>query len=264
MRMHMQHTWAHAEQTWQGIPVKGGKLVTKWWNDQLIMWGADWYQGIPEDELFDPSAFPPGAGTAPGVRRATENSLVHRIRLDVPLHDLAGDFSEVVLVDIFHSPAVRAWAAQYPNVYLEEADLTGLVESMAEGEIAAEPPLPTFPEADGDLVVSLNLLGQLPLIPLRHVPNKQAKAYGEAIQRQHLRALQALAGRVCLITETHREYIEDGEVDAVEPTLGDIKLPEPDESWLWNLAPAPELERDRDLRLRIAAYSDFFRKIGIF
>lgn len=44
-----QHTWAHAEQTWQGISVKGGKLVTKWWNDQLIMWGADWYQGIPED-----------------------------------------------------------------------------------------------------------------------------------------------------------------------------------------------------------------------
>ncbi|MAO56898.1 MAG: hypothetical protein CMM61_14560 [Rhodospirillaceae bacterium] len=180
--------------------------------------------------------------------------------LDVPLHDLAGDFSEVVLVDIFHSPAVRAWAAQYPNVYLEEADLTGLVESMAEGEIAAEPPLPTFPEADGDLVVSLNLLGQLPLIPLRHVPNKQAKAYGEAIQRQHLRALQALAGRVCLITETHREYIEDGEVDAVEPTLGDIKLPDPEESWHWNLAPAPELEPDRDLRLRIVGYSNLFKK----
>ena len=53
-----QHTWAHAEQTWQGIPVKGGKLVTKWWNDQLIMWGADWYQGIPEDatESLSPTA----------------------------------------------------------------------------------------------------------------------------------------------------------------------------------------------------------------
>ena len=53
-----QHTWAHAEQKWQGIPVKGGKLVTKWWNDQLIMWGADWYQGIPEDatESLSPTA----------------------------------------------------------------------------------------------------------------------------------------------------------------------------------------------------------------
>ncbi len=44
-----QHVWAHAYQTWQGIPVKGGKLVTKWLNGQLIMWGADWYRGIPEE-----------------------------------------------------------------------------------------------------------------------------------------------------------------------------------------------------------------------
>ena len=31
--------------------------------------------------------------------------------------------------------------------------------------------------------------------------------------------------------------------------------------WLTHLTtPAPEVERDRDLRLRIAAYSDLFRK----
>lgn len=43
-----QHQWAYAAQTWNGIPVRGGKIVTKWWNEQLIMWGADWYS-IPED-----------------------------------------------------------------------------------------------------------------------------------------------------------------------------------------------------------------------
>ncbi len=180
--------------------------------------------------------------------------------LDVPLGDLADDFAEVVLIDIFHPPAVRTWAAQYPNLRLVEADLTELAEDMAQGELPAEPPQPTIPDGDADLVVSLNLLGQLPLIPMRHLPEKKAAAYGAEIQRRHLRALQALPGRVCLITEVRREWVEDGEVDASEPALGDIKLPEPDESWLWNLAPAPELERDRDLRLRIAAYSDFFRK----
>ena len=45
-----QHTWAHAEQTWQGMSrskeasssPNGGMI-------ELIMWGADWYLGIPED-----------------------------------------------------------------------------------------------------------------------------------------------------------------------------------------------------------------------
>ncbi|PIW28828.1 MAG: hypothetical protein COW30_06575 [Rhodospirillales bacterium CG15_BIG_FIL_POST_REV_8_21_14_020_66_15] len=180
--------------------------------------------------------------------------------LDVPLGELADDFAEVVLVDILHPPAVRAWAAQYANVYLVDADLTGLVDGLAEGTVPDEPPEPIFPDADADLVVSLNLLGQLPLIPARHVPDKQAGAFSEAVQRQHLRALQALPGRVCLITETVREYVEDGAVDETEPALGDIRLPEPDESWTWNLAPAPELERARDLRLRIAAYSNLFKK----
>lgn len=180
--------------------------------------------------------------------------------LDVPLGDLADDFKEVVLVDIFHPPAVIAWAAQYPNVVLVEADLTGLVDDLAAGEMPVEPPLPDIPDGDADLVVSLNLLGQLPLIPARHAPDKQAKAFAAEIRRQHLRALQALPGRVCLITETVREFVEDGEVDETEPALADIKLPEPDESWIWNLAPAPEFERGRDLRLRIAAYSDLFRK----
>ena len=53
-----KHTWAHAQQFSQGIPVKGGKLVTKWWNGQLVMWGADWYRDVPQDadELLSPLA----------------------------------------------------------------------------------------------------------------------------------------------------------------------------------------------------------------
>ena len=180
--------------------------------------------------------------------------------LDVPLGDLADDFGEVVLVDIIHTPAVQRWAAQYPNLRLVEADLTGLIDDLAEGEMPDTPPQPDFPDGDADLVVSLNLLGQLPLIPTRHMTEKQAKAFAEEIQRQHLRALQAAPGRVCLITETHREFVEDGDVDETEAALGDIKLPEPDESWLWELAPAPEVERGRDLRLRIAAYANLFKK----
>ena len=49
-----QHEWAFAQQSHEGVPVKGGQIVTKWWNDQLVMWGADWYE-IP---ALDPNLEP--------------------------------------------------------------------------------------------------------------------------------------------------------------------------------------------------------------
>ena len=49
-----QHEWAFARQSHEGVPVRGGQIVTKWWNGQLVMWGADWYE-IPE---MDPGLEP--------------------------------------------------------------------------------------------------------------------------------------------------------------------------------------------------------------
>ena len=49
-----QHEWAFAQQSHEGVPVKGGQIVTKWWNDQLVMWGADWFE-IP---ALDPNLEP--------------------------------------------------------------------------------------------------------------------------------------------------------------------------------------------------------------
>lgn len=180
--------------------------------------------------------------------------------LDLPLTDLAAEFDEVVLVDIVHGWTPRDRADVLPNVRLVEADLTDMAETIAGGEVPAQPPVPKIPDGDADLVISLNLLGQLPLIPMRHVPEETADRFAAAVQRHHLRALQALPGQVCLITETRREWLADGTVDAWEDPLFGLTLPEPEESWTWRLAPAPELEPDRDLRLRVDAYSDFFRK----
>ncbi len=182
--------------------------------------------------------------------------------LDVPLDDLADDFAEVVLVDIVQPPAVKKWAGQYENVRLVEADVTEMAEDLLSGELPERPPTPSLPDGDADLVVSLNLLGQLPLIPAKHLPKGWSRdrraTYCAEIQRQHLRALQAAPGRICLITETKREWLEDETVNETEPALADIKLPEPDETWIWELAPAPEIEKHQDLRLQIAAYAGLF------
>ena len=49
-----RHEWAFAEQTFNGIPVEGGRLTTKWLNGELVLWGADWHRDIamPEGEML--------------------------------------------------------------------------------------------------------------------------------------------------------------------------------------------------------------------
>ncbi|MCH1584492.1 MAG: hypothetical protein L7S62_04980, partial [Flavobacteriales bacterium] len=53
-----RHEWAFAQQSVDGIPVEGGQIVTKWWNDQLVMWGADWYRDVamPDGEVLSEMA----------------------------------------------------------------------------------------------------------------------------------------------------------------------------------------------------------------
>ena len=60
-----KHDWAFATQKVEGIPVEGSRLVTKWWNGQLVMWGADWFRDaeVPQGEIL-PSSVLSAAATA--------------------------------------------------------------------------------------------------------------------------------------------------------------------------------------------------------
>ena len=88
---------------------------------------------------------------------------------------LADTFDKVVLVDILHLPVVqkRVWA--FANVELFTNDHTGVAKTtwdhVQQGRTGALPSAPpshladTGPCGDSDLVVSANLLTQLPLMP---------------------------------------------------------------------------------------------------
>lgn len=90
--------------------------------------------------------------------------------LDVPLEQLASSFEQVYLVDIIHLPKVRKQIRHHPNVQLIEADLTCLGELLLDKSTDSPPPFPKAPvlpiQGKVDLVVSLNLLSQLPLNPV--------------------------------------------------------------------------------------------------
>lgn len=170
--------------------------------------------------------------------------------LDVPLAELAESFAEVVLVDIVHLPAVRRTARAFSNVNLIEADVSEMVDDVNAGGVTNTVPIPKLPQGDADLVVSLNLITQVGVMLARHGVD------GDAVATAHLAALKALPGRVALIGEVTREWVEDGVVVESDRPLAHLDLPPPDEIWSWDLAPAPELDRRRNRRFTVAGYAD--------
>ena len=180
---------------------------------------------------------------------------------DVPLDELACMFSEVVLVDLLHMRPVRRIAARYRNVRLVTADLSGVLEAIEAEGIPA--PTGNLPEADADLLVSANLLSQLPYLPSEALRRRQPppddrtiQDFAAAIVTHHLEQLAAAAGTVCLITEIEH-HLFDGEhlIERSDPLFG-VDAGPLHRDWTWMLAPKPELYRTCDLRCRVAARID--------
>jgi hypothetical protein len=165
---------------------------------------------------------------------------------DIPLDHLAARFMEVRLVDAVH-PWPTRWAVRgRPNVTLVTADLTraGAVLAQGGGETV-------------DLVVSANLLSQLPILPVARVGASDPDLGGRIV-RAHLDALARLSARVCLVTDVEqREEDRDGRVtDRLDLLHGEI-LPASDDAWTWELAPFGETARHRRLVHRVQGYRDW-------
>ncbi|HMK60032.1 MAG TPA: hypothetical protein VK452_02665 [Dissulfurispiraceae bacterium] len=190
------------------------------------------------------------------------------ILLDVPLDRLSEIFGEVVLADIVHLPEVRRRAGRYPNVRLVQCDVTGLAEALFSNVLSrvTEFPVskPFLPDVDQDtgLVVSVNILSQLAEIPLEYASKKMSgldeagvNKWCDQIRAAHYRALKELPCDVCLVADyafarrdRDRRVVEEGS------TVGELMLPEPDESWTWEIAPLGEESRDTSKELRVGAW----------
>ncbi len=166
--------------------------------------------------------------------------------LDIPVETLAARFDEVCLIDLIHPKVARRRIRSLPNVYLAEADLGGI-------EV-----LP-FPESDGaTLIVSANLLSQLPLSPVaalrrRDAPEDECLALGQVIIETHLARLRATGAHLCLITDITRQRLDHaGNIVMQEDALFDVTLPAIHSEWDWDIAPAPEKEKHHSWRHRVA------------
>ncbi|MBC8267734.1 MAG: hypothetical protein H8E36_03210 [Rhodospirillaceae bacterium] len=175
---------------------------------------------------------------------------------DVPLQELSDHFDEVVLVDILHMPTVRKAIRPFSNVSLETRDITGFVEALHDGTSRTPPEAPDIAPGGADLVISLNVLSQLPILPMAFAGLEATVA--PSLMQAHLEALQRSAAKICLISEVEQQLCLDGEVVEKDDPLAGVSIPQNlkvhTADWRWDFAPHPERHRRYDLVYRVEGY----------
>jgi hypothetical protein len=168
---------------------------------------------------------------------------------DVPLGELCAAFAEVVLVDLAHPPSVRLRTLHRRNVRLLAADVSGAAHAVWRA-VEARTPLPRpapelfLGDAEADLVVSLNLLSQLPCMPEQYVraarthPPREIDAFCGDVVSAHLAYLRALPGVVTLISDVEKTTLGPSGAEAARHgTLYGVDFPYAGERWVWPLVP---------------------------
>lgn len=184
---------------------------------------------------------------------------------DLPLAELSGLFRQILLFDIAFLASARRQVRSFGNVELRLADITGLVEPLTEWRPQTPLPIPSgegLTELDPvppDCVLSVNLLSQLPLLPMEYVKRHgvgrhAAENFGRAILQAHLAGLNAFACPVGLLADASRIWhSRAGETVMRESALLDVALPPAEREWLWPLAPRGEIDPESSLEVRVQA-----------
>lgn len=185
--------------------------------------------------------------------------------LDVPVRRLAGMFERVVLADAVHPLRARWLAGSCGNVRLLETDLTGLLGQAGDWREGLDVRMinPVAPEAlkecEPDLTISANVLSQLPL-PVKAwltklgCNDKDVAQVCRRIVTAHLVWLWGLPGTKCLVTDTVSRDVDGNDILEETDLLYGASLPPGGETWIWPLAPRPEISRHFDRIRQVAAH----------
>ncbi|MBM85868.1 MAG: hypothetical protein CMM47_07595 [Rhodospirillaceae bacterium] len=177
---------------------------------------------------------------------------------DLPLTELADHFDEVLLVDLVHSPRIRLAAWRARNIRLVTHDVTECLAQLVKGQDNITQPSRFLDDPLVDLVVSLNIASQLPMLPARFLENRKGKteaeteAVGRALVEAHFNYLARFRANVCLITDVEREILgPEGCLIKRISALCEAEVPWAGPTWLWDIAPLGEEDWSYALRNRV-------------
>lgn len=172
---------------------------------------------------------------------------------DIPLKTLSWHFQNVVLVDVVFLPAARKLARAYPNVSLMEHDVTESLASFYHCHPKIGAPQKWLDNAQIDLVVSLNLATQLPLLPVKwlreqcQLRDDEADQIGQQLMAEHVNYLKNFyrsGVHVCLIADRWVKRLNrvGEELEGFDPWW-EVEKPKSDKQWEWQLMPLGEGSR---------------------
>lgn len=169
---------------------------------------------------------------------------------DIPLSYLSSQFSKVILVDLVFLNPARRLASKYSNIELIEHDVTESLDWLYQGQALVQAPSEWLDDTSIDLVISLNLITQLPLIPVRWLLNEfnlseaETDIVGKQLIFAHLRYLKEFTGEVCLIADRVEIQLDAQgiELDRFDPWW-DVEQPKVDLYWEWEVMPLGEMKR---------------------
>lgn len=184
--------------------------------------------------------------------------------LDIPLRDLA-TFDEVVLVDLIHPWQARWGIRKFRQINILAADVSATVESVLKIRTPTTASIPRgvpslfLDDPAVDFVASVNLLSQLPYIPLSYLERHklaefdQRRELARGLIHDHLSYLKKFACPVTIVADLRRIALNDGAVFEDFSALHDVEFPWPGTEWNWELAPRPEAHRVYSYRRRVIA-----------
>ncbi len=183
--------------------------------------------------------------------------------LDIPVQELSQMFTEVLLIDIIHVPEVERYCRQFANVRCVHHDVTEMVNQLYElGTMKGKGGLPThavqptylLDDSEIDLVVSVNIMSQLPIMPQLYLERtcgfkeSDFRGFNSSMVQQHLEYLRKFNASVLLITDVHRHLLDaTGKIVDTENVIEHISLPKQRHEWKWDIAPRPEEYREWDV-----------------
>ena len=182
---------------------------------------------------------------------------------EIPIETLAKSFKRVVLVDIVHLKSTKKSIAHLENVEFIEYEITEIEETLRLQKELIEKVPTHFLNSDWGLVLSVNVMSQLPIHLETYINKKlknkfshqQVQAFLNSITQNHMMYLKSFLSDVILITDTQTFYYDKNEkIIQTDSHYIHLNLPKPDQEWSWNLAPIPEFQKDVGMRMRVCGF----------
>ena len=185
---------------------------------------------------------------------------------DIPIDALCATFETVQLVDVCFLNRTRRSLRHHGNIDWQTCDITGIAEPLhawlKRGQHADALPAPSIPGdiaiGDADLIVSANLVSQLPLLPVAWLRKAKTRIEDEAVFRFaqqivkcHFEMLSSFSGTICLVSEIQRQICDGARILETEDPLWGIAPGIDGREWVWETAPRPEIARNYDVRNRV-------------